>query len=151
MFAPFIDQLCRAPFPLLKYPLELHKKENELEETRCIEALEALIKKETLELDNGIASLLVEAIQSEGGDYHASSHYFNKIRNICNRYDILFIVDEVQTGASCGNWWKHTSWNLDIPPDMVTFAKKMQIGLYTFFVFSRDSFFFFFLVTNAVM
>lgn len=37
------------------------------------------------------------------------------------------IVDEVQTGVGAtGSFWAHEKWNLDTPPDFVTFSKKMQ-------------------------
>jgi 4-aminobutyrate aminotransferase / (S)-3-amino-2-methylpropionate transaminase len=43
--------------------------------------------------------------------------------------DALFIVDEVQTGVcATGTFWAHEAWNLSTPPDIVTFAKKMQIA-----------------------
>ena len=46
---------------------------------------------------------------------------------------VKFIVDEVQTGcAASGLFWAHEAWELDDPPDAVTFSKKMQIaGYYT--------------------
>ena len=42
------------------------------------------------------------------------------------------IVDEVQTGVGVtGKFWGHEHWNLESPPDMVTFAKKMlSCGFY---------------------
>ena len=42
------------------------------------------------------------------------------------------IVDEVQTGVcGTGKFWAHEHWNLDSPPDFVTFAKKMlSCGFY---------------------
>ena len=40
-----------------------------------------------------------------------------------------FLVDEVQTGiGTTGSMWRHTTWNLDTPPDIVVFSKKSQIG-----------------------
>merc|ERR1712228_640847 len=77
-----------------------------------------------------------EPIQSEGGDRHASNHFFKKLRRLCFDNDITFIVDEVQTGCGpTGKFWAHQYWELDEadggPPDMVTFAKKMcSSGIY---------------------
>lgn len=43
----------------------------------------------------------------------------------------MFIVDEVQTGiGATGHMWAHEAWELDDPPDMVSFSKKAQIGGY---------------------
>jgi 4-aminobutyrate aminotransferase/(S)-3-amino-2-methylpropionate transaminase len=42
-------------------------------------------------------------------------------------------VDEVQTGVGAtGKFWAHEHWNLDSPPDMVTFSKKAQSGGFFF-------------------
>merc|ERR1712232_1469032 len=50
-----------------------------------------------------------------------------QLRNISKDNDVLFIVDEVQTGVGVtGKFWAHEHWNLDDPPDAVTFSKKMQ-------------------------
>lgn len=74
-----------------------------------------------------IAAVIVEPIQAEGGDNHASPAFFNQIRNIAKEHGVAFIVDEVQTGVcATGTFWAHEQWNLDTPPDIVTFAKKMQ-------------------------
>lgn len=41
------------------------------------------------------------------------------------------IVDEVQTGVGAtGSFWAHEKWQLDHPPDFVTFSKKMQAAGY---------------------
>ena len=43
------------------------------------------------------------------------------------KLQVYFICDEVQTGGGVsGKWWAHEHWNLDTPPDIVTFAKKMN-------------------------
>ena len=76
-----------------------------------------------------IAGMIVEPIQSEGGDNFASSAFFCGLRELCTEFDVAFIVDEVQTGAGpTGMFWAHEHWGLDEAPDMVSFAKKMQIG-----------------------
>ncbi|KAF9413752.1 hypothetical protein BGZ94_000638 [Podila epigama] len=74
-----------------------------------------------------IAALIVEPIQSEGGDNHASPAFFQGLRDLTKAYDILMIVDEVQTGVGAtGHFWAHEDWNLSSPPDIVTFSKKFQ-------------------------
>ena len=116
-----------APFPDLKYPLCKYENENRAEEDRCLEETKEII-------DNNlhpIAAMIIEPIQSEGGDNHASPYYFNKLRKLAKRKNITFIVDEVQTGVgSTGHMWAHQSWNLEESPDIVVFAKKMQIAGY---------------------
>ncbi|KKK13819.1 4-aminobutyrate aminotransferase [Aspergillus rambellii] len=119
----------QAPFPSLKYPLEEHVQENALEEQRCLQEAERLIK----EWHNPVAAVIVEPIQSEGGDNHASPAFFQGLREITKRNNVLFIVDEVQTGVGAtGKFWAHDHWNLETPPDMVTFSKKAQTAGYYF-------------------
>lgn len=117
----------QATFPQLKYPLEDHVQENAAEEKRCLEEVEHLIKT----FHNPVAAVMVEPIQSEGGDNHASPAFFQGLRDITKRNKVLFIVDEVQTGVGAtGKFWAHDHWNLSTPPDMVTFSKKAQTAGY---------------------
>lgn len=119
----------QATFPQLKYPLEEHVQENAAEEKRCLEEVERLVK----EFHNPVAAVMVEPIQSEGGDNHASPAFFQGLRDITKRNKVLFIVDEVQTGVGAtGKFWAHDHWNLSTPPDMVTFSKKAQTAGYYF-------------------
>lgn len=119
----------QAPFPSLKYPLEENAAENAKEEQRCLEEAERTIK----EFHNPVAAIVVEPIQSEGGDNHASPSFFRGLREITERNNVLFIVDEVQTGVGAtGKFWAHEHWDLPTPPDMVTFSKKAQTAGYYF-------------------
>lgn len=117
-----------APFPYLKYPLDKHERENKAEEQRCLE----LTRKAIIDSNKAgkpVAGIIVEPIQGEGGDNHASVDFFRSLRSIAKELDVLLIVDEVQTGCgSTGKFWAHEHWGLDDPPDIVTFAKKMLIG-----------------------
>jgi 4-aminobutyrate aminotransferase / (S)-3-amino-2-methylpropionate transaminase len=119
----------QAPFPALKYPLEEHAQENAQEEKRCLEQAEQIIK----EFHNPVAALIIEPVQSEGGDNHASPAFFKALREIARRNNVLFIVDEVQTGVGAtGKFWAHEHWDMVDPPDMVTFSKKAQTAGYYF-------------------
>ncbi|KAI9697709.1 MAG: 4-aminobutyrate transaminase [Bogoriella megaspora] len=118
-----------APFPQLKYPLSDHVTENTREEQRCLDATEHLLQ--TWHLPP--AALIVEPIQSEGGDNHASPGFFRGLRALTRKHNILMIVDEVQTGVGAtGRFWAHEHWRLDDPPDIVTFSKKAQTAGYYF-------------------
>lgn len=119
----------QAPFPSLKYPLQDNAAENAREEKRCIEETERLITEWPLPP----AAVVVEPIQSEGGDNHASPDFFRRLRDLTKKHNILLIVDEVQTGiGATGKFWAHEHWNLSSPPDMVTFSKKAQTAGYYF-------------------
>lgn len=119
----------QAPFPLLKYPLEDYAQENAAEEVRCLAETEDLIKT----FHHPVAAVVVEPIQSEGGDHHASPRFFRELRRITKHHKVLLIVDEVQTGVGAtGRFWAHDHWDLPEPPDMVTFSKKAQTAGYYF-------------------
>ena len=117
----------KAEFPAYKYPLTENADANEKEDARCLAIVETLFKSWNVP----IAALLVEPIQSEGGDNHALAAFFQGLRDITLKYGALLIVDEVQTGvAATGKMWAHEHFNLLPKPDMVTFSKKFQSAGY---------------------
>ncbi|KND92140.1 4-aminobutyrate aminotransferase [Tolypocladium ophioglossoides CBS 100239] len=119
----------QATFPQLKYPLDQHVEENAKAEQASIDEVEHLIK--TWHVPP--AAVIVEPIQSEGGDNHASPSFFQKLRAVTKKHGVLLIADEVQTGlGATGKFWAHEHWNLQDPPDMVTFSKKAQTAGYYF-------------------
>jgi 4-aminobutyrate aminotransferase/(S)-3-amino-2-methylpropionate transaminase len=119
----------QAPFPMLKYPLHEHVSENAAEEQRCLAETERLIKT----FPSPVAAVVIEPVQSEGGDNHASPTFFQGLRALTKKLNVLMIVDEVQTGVGAtGKFWAHEHWNLNTPPDMVTFSKKAQTAGYYF-------------------
>jgi 4-aminobutyrate aminotransferase/(S)-3-amino-2-methylpropionate transaminase len=119
----------QATFPLLKYPLEDHVEENRIAEEEALADVERLITTHHLPP----CAVVIEPIQSEGGDNHASPSFFQGLRKLTKKHNVLLIVDEVQTGVGAtGKFWAHDHWNLETPPDMVTFSKKAQTAGYYF-------------------
>jgi 4-aminobutyrate aminotransferase/(S)-3-amino-2-methylpropionate transaminase len=119
----------QATFPLLKYPLEDHIQENQKAEAEALADVERLLTTHHLPP----CAVVIEPIQSEGGDNHASPAFFQGLRTLTKKHNVLLIVDEVQTGVGAtGKFWAHEHWNLDSPPDMVTFSKKAQTAGYYF-------------------
>ncbi|KAI8636600.1 4-aminobutyrate aminotransferase [Parasitella parasitica] len=113
----------KAPFPQLAYPLQDNKEHNQKIEQAALDQVERIITT----AKKPVAGLVIEPIQSEGGDNHASPEFFRGLQAICQKNDVLFIVDEVQTGVGAtGTFWAHEAWQLPSPPDMVTFSKKFQ-------------------------
>jgi len=73
-----------------------------------------------------IAALIIEPIQGEGGDNHFRNEFFVELRNICDKNEIMFIVDEIQTGVGLtGEMWAYE--NFDFKPDIIAFGKKTQV------------------------
>ena len=61
-----------------------------------------------------------------GGDHHFRKEFFIELRKICDDEEIMFIIDEVQTGIGItGKMWAHE--HFDIKPDILAFGKKTQI------------------------
>lgn len=117
-----------SPFPALKFPLEQHKKENDEMIEKCLAETERLLV-EYKKKGKPVVAAIVEPIQAEGGDRHASGEYFKKLQALLARHGTYFIVDEVQTGlGATGKMWAHEHWDLPSSPDIVTFSKKVQSG-----------------------
>ena len=73
-----------------------------------------------------IACLIIEPIQGEGGDNHFRPEFLRKLREITEENDILYIIDEVQTGVGAtGKMWCFEHFGF--VPDIVSFGKKMQV------------------------
>jgi acetylornithine aminotransferase len=92
-----------------------------------IEAVETAIT----ELDSGdygVAAILLEPLQGEGGVRPGDIAYFQRIRKICDETGILLMCDEVQVGMGrSGKFWGYE--NLGIEPDVFTSAKGLGGGI----------------------
>ena len=78
-----------------------------------------------IKYDSEIAAVILEPIQCEGGDHYFSKDFLLKLQKLCNIYDVLFILDEVQTGFfTTGKPWCFQHY--DLQPDIVSFGKKSQ-------------------------
>ncbi|QLG44131.1 ornithine--oxo-acid transaminase [Costertonia aggregata] len=97
--------------------------------------------KEALECNANIAGFLVEPIQGEAGVYVPSEGYLKAARELCEKHNVLFIADEVQTGiartgrllATCGNCSctdKHCSGVPEVKPDILILGKALSGGAY---------------------
>jgi L-lysine 6-transaminase len=113
----------RITNPKITFPLnqENLRKVEELEK-KSLQELETAIN----ENPDDVAAFIIEPIQGEGGDNHFRKEYFKEVDKILKNNDIMFIVDEVQSGMGItGKWWAHE--HFDIKPDIIAFGKKMQV------------------------
>lgn len=79
-------------------------------------------------IDPSVAAVLLEPVQGEGGVNPATAEYFQAVRALCDERNLLFIVDEVQTGLGrTGRWFGHQ--HLGVVPDVVTMAKALGNGV----------------------
>ncbi len=89
-----------------------------------IQALE-----ETLKNNKNIAGFLVEPIQGEAGVYVPSDGYLEKAKALCEKYNVIFIADEVQTGiARTGKLLAVHHEN--VTPDILILGKALSGGAY---------------------
>ena len=78
--------------------------------------------------DYGVAAILLEPLQGEGGVRPGDIAYFQRIREICDETGILLMCDEVQVGMGrSGKFWGYE--NLGIEPDVFTSAKGLGGGI----------------------
>lgn len=118
-----------AEYPYYQYPLEENEEANRKEDDRCLKIVEDLITSWHIP----VAALLIEPIQSEGGDNHASKYFLQKLRDITLKHGVVYIIDEVQTGVGAtGKMWCHEYADIQPPVDLVTFSKKFQSAGYFF-------------------
>ena len=113
----------RITNPKIRFPLNSENLENvkELEKQAVSE-----IEKAVAENPDDIAALIIEPIQGEGGDNHFRKEFFHMLRKLCNEHEMMFILDEIQTGVGLtGKMWAHE--HFDFQPDILAFGKKTQV------------------------
>jgi L-lysine 6-transaminase len=73
-----------------------------------------------------ICAIIIEPVQCEGGDNHFRAEWLQKLRQICDKNDVLLIFDEVQCGMGVTgrNWCCE---HFDVLPDLLAFGKKAQV------------------------
>jgi len=75
-----------------------------------------------------VSAILFEPIQGEGGYIVPPPGYFGRLKKLADKYDILLIDDEVQSGMGrTGRWFAIEHWGIE--PDVVCIAKAMAAGL----------------------
>ncbi len=113
----------RISSPALRFPLEKNAAENRRSEDAAIDEAAAAFR----EKPHQIACFVAEPIQAEGGDNHLSARFLGAMQELCKQNDALFVLDEVQTGVgTTGTRWAYEALGLE--PDVVAFAKKVQLG-----------------------
>jgi len=91
-------------------------------EARALEQMKHAI----LTFGDDVAACIVEPIQGEGGDNHFRGEFLREVQRLCNENDVMFIVDEIQSGLGItGRMWAYE--HLGLEPDMLCFGKKMQV------------------------
>jgi len=123
MFGPAMDGFVHIPAPN-PYHYEGHMKAGETIGQAAARALEEAIIHEG---QDSVAAFIAEPVMGVGGVIVPPSDYFPLVRAICDKYEILFIADEVITGfGRTGEWFALKHWN--VSPDILSFAKAITSG-----------------------
>ena len=122
-YAPYLIRFPKIPPPAL-YRGQFSRLDPEEAGLRAADTLAHKIEAEGPET---IAGFIVEPIMGNAGMIYAPPGYLRRIREICDEYGIVFIVDEVMTGA--GRTGRLLcSQHHDVAPDLATMAKALSGG-----------------------
>ena len=125
-FFPLLNGVIHAPFPD-PYRSILQSRPGEDYGETVVRYIEEEILGRLIPPDE-VAGVLVEPIQGEGGYIVPAPGFFPALRKMCDRYGILLIVDEVQSGIGrTGRWWAIE--NFGVEPDIVCSAKGIASGM----------------------
>ncbi len=125
-FYPLMNGVVHAPFPDPYRPILDRQTGEDYGET-VVRYIEEQILGHILPPDE-VAGILVESIQGEGGYIIPPMGFFPALRDLCDKYNILLIADEVQSGMGrTGKWWAIE--HFDVEPDIITTAKGIASGM----------------------
>ena len=121
-FEPLLPGVVRMPRPFC-YRCELGQTYPACG-LACADELERLIQREGADT---VGAFIAEPVQGVGGVVVPPPGYFERVRAICDRHDVLMIADEVITGfGRLGHRFGIQRW--DAVPDMISFAKGVTSG-----------------------
>ncbi len=114
MFGPLAPEFVQVPAPYAyRWPTDGDVGKE------AADALEQAILREG---PDTVAAFIAEPVMGAGGVIVPPPSYFPRVREICDRHDVLLIADEVITGfGRTGRWFALGHWN--VQPDLVSFAK----------------------------
>ncbi|MGE5193675.1 MAG: aspartate aminotransferase family protein [Deltaproteobacteria bacterium] len=123
MFEPRVPGFVQIPSP---YPYRYVAPAGVSQGIAAANELEQAILREG---PDTVAMFLAEPVQGAGGVIVPQDDYFPRIRAICDKYDVLFVSDEVITGfGRTGKLFGLQHWGIE--PDMILFAKAITSGYF---------------------
>jgi 4-aminobutyrate aminotransferase len=129
-FTPLVPDIHHVPFP---------RGCNDCvsaSDCHCVRQIEETVLKRTAPPDE-VAAIFVEPIQGEGGYHVPPPGFLPALRRLCDRYGILLVADEVQSGMGrTGRFCAIEYWGVE--PDIVCFAKGIASGMPLGAIVARD-------------
>lgn len=125
-FFPLMSGVVHAPYPNAYHPILATAPGEDYGEA-VVRYMEEEILEKILPAEE-VAGVLVESIQGEGGYVVPTPGFFPALRALCDKYGIMLITDEVQSGMGrTGKWWAIE--NFGVEPDIVCAAKGIGSGV----------------------
>lgn len=125
-FSPTMPGVTHVPFCYPYRPL-LASRPGEDYGDIVVDYIENVIFRQLMS-PTDVAGILVEPIQGEGGYIVPTPQFLPRLRELCDKYDILLIADEVQSGMGrTGKWWAIENWGVE--PDIWLAAKGIASGM----------------------
>lgn len=115
----------RVTVPQVRFPLT---GDNLIHTLQTEETSIAQVKQAFKAHKDDICAIIIEPIQSEGGDNHLREEFLIQLRQLADENEAFLIYDEVQTGVGLtGKFWCHQHYSEAARPDILAFGKKMQV------------------------
>ena len=123
LFEPCVPGFIQIPSP---YPYRYEAPAGKSPGIAAADELERAILREGAD---SVAMFLAEPVQGAGGVIVPPDDYFPRVREICDRHNVLLVADEVITGfGRTGKWFALAHWGVE--PDLVQFAKAITSGYF---------------------
>lgn len=123
-FGPFASEVYKLPYPYY-YRTEEGLSQEEVD-AQILAYFERFMLEEVA--SDNIAAIILEPLQGEGGFIVPTTTFIQGVRNICDKYGIIMIADEIQTGfARTGSLFAMDHFG--VAPDLMTFSKSIAAGM----------------------
>ncbi|PGK44201.1 4-aminobutyrate--2-oxoglutarate transaminase [Bacillus anthracis] len=123
-FGPFASEVYKLPYPYY-YRADEGLTQEEVD-AQILAYFERFMLEEVA--SDTIAAIILEPLQGEGGFIVPTTTFIRGVRNICDKYGIIMIADEIQTGfARTGSLFAMDHFG--VAPDLMTFSKSIAAGM----------------------
>jgi len=124
-YFPLIPGITHVPYPYCyRCPFNLSYPECNF---RCIDFIDDQVLQRYVPPEE-VAGFVFEPIQGEGGYVVPPPEYFQRLKKLADKYGLLMIADEIQSGIGrTGKWFAMEHWKID--PDILCSAKSLASGL----------------------